>query len=67
MDSPTVPKAETVSKRYSTKKRRLSKGSRSPAEANSRREVTRETENPEAKMMAMVREMRSLGMVRQRR
>ena len=62
MESPTVPKAETVSNRYSTKKWRLCSGGTAPSPLKNRRtEVIRTTEKPDAKMMAIVRPMISRG------
>ena len=64
MESPTVPKAETVSKRYSTKWWRLSKGGRLPPPAINRTDVMIAMEKAEAKMIDRVRLTISLGMVR---
>jgi hypothetical protein len=64
MDSPTVPKAETVSKRYSTKKWRLSVGESFPPPAIRRTEVTTAIEKAEANMIEIDRLTISLGMVR---
>jgi hypothetical protein len=51
MDNPTVPKAETVSNRYSTKKWRLSRGETFALPETRRMEVTTEMENAEANIM----------------
>src|SRR4030042_1958336 len=64
IDNPTVPKADTVSKRYSTNKWRVAEGARSPDGVSNRMEVMTAMEKAEAKMMAIVREMSSLGIVR---
>ena len=62
IDNPTVPKAETVSKRYSTKKWRLSVGW--PPPAIKRTDVMIAIENAEAKMIEIDRLTISLGTVR---
>src|SRR4030042_5424592 len=64
MDSPTVPKAETVSKRYSTKKCLLASGARFPPPATKRTDQMTATEKTEARMMETERLTISLGTVR---
>jgi len=67
IESPTVPKADTVSKRYSRNKPRLSAWVTSPSWVMRRTIVTIVTAEAEAKIMEMDRATVSWGIVRLKR